>query len=178
MDYKGMANGEIMPEWVSLYLEGGVRAVETLEIYQDYHVFVSRLEGNNFNAMNHWIEGFSPELDFPRLASARIESRFLLTAPLPDSAYGAFFVALIRAASDALWDGALKEDDFWILKKPGPEESEEKEIYEFLILVTIRKTVFVSQFDAVFRSVRPSPPPTRDQLAAINRVKERFYAEF
>jgi hypothetical protein len=175
LDYKGKVDGEEMPEWISLYLESGVRGVETLEIYSDFYVFVSRSEGFNLNALSHWLEGFSPELDFPRMAAARIESRFLSVTRLPDDTYGSFFEAIIRAASDAPWTGAVREDDFWILKRT---DLDEKGIYEYFILVTIMKTVFTLQLDAVFLNLRPYPPPTRDQIAAANRVKERFFDGF
>jgi hypothetical protein len=174
-NYKGKADEQEIPHWVALYLDGGVRELESLALYHDYHVFINRIEGNNFTALNHWVKGFSPELDFPRLAAARIESRFLLASPLPDEEYGAFFETLIRAASDASWSGAIKEDDFWILKR---EEDRENVTYEFLILVTISKPDFASQFDEIFRSIRPVPPPTRNQISAANRVKDRFYDGF
>ena len=180
MDYKNNFTEESIPEWVSCYLEGGARAVEALDAYQGRYVFIARSEGNNFNALVQWNEWFSPELDFPRLAAVRIESRFSSGVYHPDHEYGAFFETLIRAASDALWTGANKEDDFWIFKKTDPASGslQENGIYEFFILVTIRKTDFAPQFDEVFRNVRPNPPPTRDQIAAANRVKDRFYEGF
>jgi len=179
-----------MPEWVKYWLEGGVRAVETLDTHEGRRVFISRNEGGNFNALTQWAKWFSPELDFPRMAASRIESRFLFGVSHPDSVYGDFFVTLIRAASDAPWIGAVKEDFFWIRREFYPVEDEDvffetgdytpplAEDWEFLILVTIDEDLFASQLDAVFRTVRPSPPPTRDQVSAANRVIERFFDGF
>ena len=187
-DFKNKAEGQVMPDWVGHWLEGGVSALEALDIHEGRRVFVSRNEGSNFNALKQWAEWFLPELDFPRLAAARIEARFLSGVSRPDTEYGAFFVALIRAASDALWIGAVKEDYFWMRRKfypvedAFPETGETprlvEEDWEFLILVTIDEALFASQLDEVFRSVRPSPQPTRDQLAAANRVKDFFFDGF
>jgi hypothetical protein len=174
-NFKGKDEGGEIPLWVSLCLNGNIRELESFEQYQDYHVFTGRHEGPNFTALSHWVNGFTPDLDFPRLAAARIESRFLSANPLPDEAYGAFFVTLIRAVSDAPWTGAFREDDFWIFKR---YDEPEEEAYEFFVLVKISKPDFASQFDTIFRSVRPSPQPTREQMNAVNRVKERFYEGF
>jgi len=191
IDFKNKAEGQSMPKWVYYWLEGGVRAVETLDTHEGRRVFISRNEGASFTALSQWAAWFSPELDFPRLAASRIEARFLSGVSRPDNVYGAFFVTLIRAASDAPWIGAVKEDYFWIRRKFYPVEEEDydfpelsdatpplAEDWEFLVLVTIDEALFASQLDAVFRTVRPSPPPTRDQVSAANRVKESFFDGF
>ena len=179
-DYKNKNAGERIPEWVSLYLAKGVHEIETLEAYRGHYVFISGNEGNNFNALNQWTEGFSPELDFPRLAAARTEARFSSAVLYPDMEYGSFYEALIKSASDAFWTGAVREDDFWIHRSFYAIDDLDvyKDTLEFLILVTIERELFSSQLDAVFQSVKPEPPPTKDQLAAINRVKARFYEGF
>ena len=178
-DHKYKSEGRNIPEWVSLFLEGGIQSVESLAAFNGRHVFISQNEGTNFNALNHWKEGFSPELDFPRLAAARIDARFFSETPLPDQVYGAFFEALIRTASNARWSGAVKEDDFWIRRRFIENNAEsETENWLFLILVSIEKPVFALQLDTVFSNTRPNPPPSRGQLAAINRVKDNFFEGF
>ena len=185
-DHKNRSGGEAVPEWVNVYLEGGVRRVEALSAYQERYVFISRNEGNNFSALGQWAKGFSPELDFPRLAAVRIEMRFGSGVSFPDQEYGAFYEELIRTASDASWIGVQREDDFWIHKtylKRGDEESiqdqsREDENWEFFILVSIDKKLFVSQLNAVFRAVMPDPRPSKEQSAAAARVRERFFTGF
>jgi hypothetical protein len=177
IDYKNKSIGEAVPEWVNLYLDSGLREVETLRTYQGSFAFVQRNEGNNFNALQLWKDNFSVELDFPRLAAARIEARF--SVPYPDEEYGAFYEALIRAASDASWTGATTGDDFWIRKRyPANETESEQENLEFLILVTMEKSRFSSQLEKIFQSINPVPPPDKNQIAAINRVKEQFFEKF
>jgi len=177
LDYKNRDSGEAIPEWVNSYLDSGLRGVEALKAYQENYVFVKKNEGNNFNALQLWKDNFSAELDFPRLAAARIEARF--SVPYPDEEYGVFYEGLIRAASDASWKGATTKDDFWIRKKYHPSETEgEQENWEFLILVTIEKPGFSSQLKTLFEKINPIPPPDENQITAINRVKEQFFEKF
>ena len=181
-DHKNSAAEMQIPVWVMAYLEGGNAAIEILPEFQDSFVFVRSNEGTHFGALNQWLNGFNAELDFPLIAAARIEDRFRSAAPLPDQAFGSFYEALIRAASDAHWTGAEKADDYWIRKRylPGSEAGfiTERETWEFLILVTIERDLFASQLDSIFRNLRPRPPPTREQVNAANRVIERFYTGF
>ena len=176
-DYKTKSRGGEITPWVSLVLNSGVHEVEVL--YKDRYVFIARNEGNNLAALKLWVDGFSTELDFPRLAAARIEKRFCLGVPYPDNEYGAFFVTLVRDASDLPWTGAQREDDFWVLKKYAPGDNEsEKESWEFLIMVTMKKETFTSQLDSVFQNVNPSPAPTKAQRAAAARVRDHFFEGF
>jgi hypothetical protein len=179
IDYKNKATGEAIPEWVNLYLKSGLREVEALRAFQGSYVFVHINEGNNFNALQLWKDNFSVGLDFPRLAAARIEARFSASVPYPDDEYGAFYEELIRAASDASWTGAATRDDSWIHKRyPSSETEAEQENLEFLVLVTIERSSFSAQLDKIFENINPVPPPNKNQLAAINRVKERFFEKF
>lgn len=227
-NYKGKENGGGIPEWVNLFLEDGARGVETLDAYKGSYVFVSRNVGNNFKALSQWSQAFSPELDFPRLAAARIEARFIKAVPFPDNEYGSFYEALVRAASDAYWTGAVRVDDFWFQRKYDVPEDEagnpvssntqgtvpdtgqdtgqnngqdygqgtvqdagqqapqgittdipvQNETWEFLILVTIDENVFSLQLNDIFQNLKPSPLPAKDQIAAANRVKEKFFEGF
>ena len=204
LDHKNMADEGDIPEWLYLFIYGDIQEVEALDTYEDRHVFVSRNEGSNPAALGHWLEGFSAELDFPRLAAARIEERFISSVVYPDQEYGSFYEAMIRAASDAAWTGAVREDDFWIkwstVIEPewqdDPDQPDtpdtiveaetdimvdteaEEEFLVFYVLVTIDRTLFASQLDLVFNNINPTPPPSRSQLAAANRVMDRFFDGF
>jgi len=179
IDYKNKSIGQAIPEWVNRYLNSGLREVEALRTYQGNYVFVHKNEGNSFNALQLWKDNFSVELDFPRIAAARIEARFSAAVSYPDDEYGAFYEDLIRAASDASWTGATTKDDFWIRKRYTANETEaEQENWEFFILVTMEKSGFSSQLEIVFESIKPIPPPDKNQIAAINRVKAQFFEKF
>jgi len=180
-DYESKAGGGSIPEWVSVWLDLGARGVEALDAFAGRYVFVARNESNNFNALTLWRDGFSTELDFARLAAARVERRLSLAVPNPDESYGGFFEAALRAASDFYWTGAVREDDFWTFREftsAGEGEGEETENWEFLILVTIDRALFASQLESIFQTINPTPAPTRDQRTVISRVRERFFEGF
>ena len=179
INHKNSAAGREMPDWVGVYIDGGIGRIEALDAYEGSYAFIARNEGNNLTAMNHWLEGFSTELDFPRLAAARMEARFFSAAPLPDQEYGAYYEALVRTAADFPWTGAVRRDDFWIYKNYLPTEDEgERQAWEFMILLTVGKSVFHRQAEEVFNNVKPAARPTRDQMNAVNRVRERFFEGF
>jgi hypothetical protein len=187
VDHKNFSGGKDIPEWVSLWLKQGVNRVEALDAFRGRYAFIQRSEGHNFNALRLWNDGFSPALDFPRLAAARVEKRLCSNVFNPFDEYGAFYEAVIRSVADAQWTGAVREDDFWILKKLTSEalaaesagrEAEDREIWEFFILVTIEKTAFASRLDQIFKNVNLDPSPSRAQAAAVERVKSHFFEGF
>ena len=184
-DYKNRSNGGRVPIWINSFYESGVSGIEALDEYKNRFIFISRNEGKNFKALEHWEEGFSAKLDFPRLAAARIEERFVNNVLFPDETYGSFYEAMVRATSDASWSGAAVEDSFWLRRRFMATQNEngeivtrEEEKWEFIILVSMEKVLFNSQLDTLFRNIKPSPRPSRDQNAAANRVKDRFYEGF
>jgi hypothetical protein len=179
IDHKNNAIGSAVPEWVNRFVEGGSRALIAMETNLDTYLFIARSEGNNFNALRLWEDGFNAELDFPRLAAARVEARFRRGVHFPDEEYGIFYETLIRAVSDARWTGMIKEDDFWIRRRFfANDEEPETEDWAFLILVNIGKTHFESQLNSIFQNISPSPPPAEIQRQAFNQVVRNFYEGF
>lgn len=185
LDYQNMAAGGTIPVWVSLYLEGGNRAVENLEEYQNQYVFVSTNSGSNFSALEQWKLAFNADLDFARLAAVRIDKRLLNAAVnYPDNEYGSYYVALIRAASDAEWHGAVRDKDFWVLQSYTETAGEEDELpvpaqmYCFLVLVKVDRELLDPQIRTLMRDIKPEAPLTKEQAAAINRIQERFFDGF
>jgi hypothetical protein len=181
LDYQYKNRDGIIPLWVSSYLMGGNQAVERLQVYEDYYIFVSQNTGTNFSALEQWKAAFNPELDFARLVAVRIEKRFLAAAQsYPDYEYGPYFEALIRLASDSVWEGALRDDEFWLLRE-FPEADGfmvMPEMYDFLILVKIEKSLLASQIRTLFQNVEPLTPLSRDQNTAVQRVQEHFFENF
>jgi hypothetical protein len=110
-----------------------------------------------------------------------MEKRFTLAAGgFPDRVFGRYFETIIRAASDASWEGAVREDDFWLkgYYEGTDENADRDESYDFVILVTIDKAFLISQIQTLFSAVNPQAPMSGDQLAAVNRVRERFFEGF
>ena len=174
-DYMGRSEGDDIPEWVRRYVDGGNQGVENLGIFRHYYTFVARNTGNNFTALNHWLESFSPHLDFPRLAAARIEARYLLESPLPDIYFGNFYISLVRAVSDHEWMGAVMYDYFWMHSRPSPQEPA---VWEFMILCLIPREVFSSQYNDIYNDLNSSTYKTWEQQRALNRLASSFYEGF
>ncbi|MDR2159916.1 MAG: hypothetical protein LBP23_07610 [Treponema sp.] len=181
LSHQNTGRGSEVPEWVSRFLDRGSRGVEELEGYEDAYVFVGVSRGVNFKALGHWAEGFSAAQDFPRLAALRIEARLIKAASLyPDDEYGEFFEALVKKASDAEYAGAVKEASFWLLRRyqQDDEDAPVREGYEFFVLMRIEKGEFQAQVEALMADTNTDKPPTREQAAAINRIKETFFDDF
>jgi hypothetical protein len=175
----GAGSTVTFPAWVNAYINGGISSVES--IFPGRYIFVSVMKGNNFNALRQWTAGFLPDKDFPRLLADRVQKR--LTSGLttyPDAEYGSFFELTIKAFSDASYEGAMKEDDFWFLRTVFDEESQNagQEEYSFLIMVSIDKNELAAQVNAILDGITPDPKPSRAQAASINRVRSLFFIAF
>ena len=182
LDYRNKNLGAVIPAWVDLHLRGSGSSIERLAEFQNYYVFVSSNTGTNFSALNQWNSAFSPDLDFARLAAARIEKRMLdAAARYPDDEYGSYFEKLVRAASDAEWKGAARRADFWLYRRfPDPDDPElpGRENYDFFILVIIEKELLVRQITELMAGIVPDEPLSRDQRNAVTRIRERFFEGF
>jgi hypothetical protein len=175
-----------IPEWLSIFISGGIPEAEALPAWQNCYVFIGQNRGTNFNALKQWADGFSAVQDFPRLAAARIEKRLTAAASLyPDDEYGAYFEAVVKKASDAEYPGVLKEETFWIKRQTEysagtmeTEAGETQDTYEFFVLFVIDKTVLQSCIREILSSVKTAVQPTRAQNAAINRARQNFFEGF
>jgi hypothetical protein len=166
----------LIPEWVSRYEAGGVQAIEAMSAYRDKYVFVSINQGSNTNALDLWLSGFSVLHDLPRLVSARVQARFSnATFSYPDDEYGNYFEASVKVTADAVYHGAVREDDFWVLKRYFL--GEDWDVYEFLILVSIDKTTLGTQINALLNTI-PFESLSKEQMAAVNQLRSSFYEGF
>jgi hypothetical protein len=172
---------DIIPEWVKVYDNGSIQEVEKLSEYQNNYIFVAENRGTSFNALQQWVSNFKLTQDLGPLIASRIQTR--LTRNLtnyPDNEYGGFFEALMKAAFDASYAGAVQEADYWIQRQYYQRDgvTVDRKEYVFLILISINKSVLKFQLDFLLNDTKVSTALTRDQNAAINRIKTNFYQEF
>ncbi|MDR1144087.1 MAG: hypothetical protein LBK77_07725 [Spirochaetaceae bacterium] len=170
-----------MPEWVDRYAAAGLTGVETLPEFEDRYVFVSRQIGNTLEPLRLWAAGFSVERDFSRLVSARIQARFILGGNgNPGDAYGRYFEAAVKNASDSTFTGASLEGSFWIKKRIFADDglSPVGEVYEYLIMTSINRETLRDQIDMLLTTTRTNESPSRDQAAASMRLRLNFYEGF
>jgi hypothetical protein len=162
--------------------------VESIPEFRNKYVFVGLSESSNFKALSQWEAAFTPAQDFARMVASRIEARLVAAAQtvIPDDTYGQFFETLIKTASDAQYQGAVKETGFWVRRLPPADEAGEesaetevnREVYDFLVLISISKDQLESRINTIFNAVKTDINPKRNQAAAINRIGENFFEGF
>jgi hypothetical protein len=183
-----------IPAWVRLYLSGGLREVETLDAYLGKYVFVGENQGSTLTTLQQWADGFAAAQDLPRLIAQRVEQRFVASAVLyPDDEYGEYFENTIKKISDAEYQGAVKEQTFWIKRQRCVEEDIEDyvdddfdmpqididfEHYNFLILISIDKETLQKKIRELMTAVKTSTAPTKEQTQAINKIRNNFFEGF
>jgi hypothetical protein len=192
-----------LPQWVSRFQSGrfqksrfqneGIRQVEAMEAYRGKYIFIGTNRGASLNALEQWAAEFTVAQDFPRLVAQRIEKRFLAAASLyPDDEYGEFFETMIKNASNAEYPEAVKVETFWIQWQTGgggenaqdPDEPAKvenaavQEIYELLVLVSIDKNRLRARIQELLTQTQAAVRSTREQAAAIHRLRQRFFEGF
>jgi hypothetical protein len=181
IDHKTMVIGGGIPEWVTRYIDGGVRGVEAMPMYQDSYVFIGNDKGSNLKALQQWVNGFTVDQDLARMVSSRVQLRFAnAAAGSPDDEYGRYFENVVKNVTDVSFSGARKETDFWLLKRffKADGVTTDREEYECFVLVTINKELLQRQIDIILDRVEDSTELTQDESSAVLRVTEVFYEGF
>lgn len=181
IEHKASAIGGDIPEWVTTYIYDGNTGVEAMDKYKDKYVFIGEDSGTNLNALRLWAQGFNVAQDLARLVSTRVQAKFAgAAAGSPDDEYGRYFENVVKNVSDATITGARKETDFWIYKRYFKPDGKtvDREVYDYYVLNTIDKESLKKQLTAVLDGTKPDKPQTKEQKAAVDRVKEAFYEGF
>jgi hypothetical protein len=121
LDYQGRSSGEDVAEWVSLYINGGISALEGLDEFAPYFVFVAEQSSPDLDTLLQWGRNFSLERDIPQLVLLRAYRR--LTGNLsinPDDMYGSFFETFIKRLAALRWPAARKHYEGWVLVRRVP----------------------------------------------------------
>jgi len=167
-----------IPAWLRSFLNGGIEAVEKLDTYNNKYVFIGINEGKNISVLNKWIEFYTVTQDFPMLAAARIEKRLYLTLSLyPDDEYGAFYETMMHNAYNAVYTGAVKEDNYWI-KTRSENAGEPSENYKFFVLITIEKNAMQSIIRNMMTKTTADVTMTPVQNNSVNRLRITFFEGF
>jgi hypothetical protein len=178
VNHKNEASGQDIPEWLRRYLAEGIAGIEAMRQFENVYAFVGMASGTNMKALEQWAAGFTAVQDLPRLVADRVQSRFIAASGSPDAEYGRYFEQAIKGVSDIRYTGARKEADFWVLKHyPGEDgETPEREVYEFYVLVTTNRANLMEGINTVLNGIQVTI--TREQSAAVARLRERFYDGF
>jgi hypothetical protein len=182
VDHQNQALEKEIPEWVDVYLEGGIPALEALPAFQGKYLFMGENTGTNLRALFQWSEGFSVRQDLPRLVAARVQARISrIGAGRADAEYGRFYERAVKESADAVFIGAEREAAFWVLKaydEPAADADAARKRYDHYILISIPRSTLEIQLNASFLRAAVDTNPSREQAAAVNRLQDAFYEGF
>jgi hypothetical protein len=193
LESQGGSGENGLPAWVRGYFDGGVREVELMDAYRGKYIFIGKNRGEIFKVLRQWADAFTVTQDLPRLIVQRVEQRLVAAAALyPDDEYGEYFAYLIKRVSDEEFSGAVKEDTFWTKQRRIPNEAETEEDadfipppgnvvverHEFLILVSIDREAFQAQIQNIMANIKTNTAPTKNQTAAIDKIRQTFFEGF
>jgi hypothetical protein len=178
-DYQGKNAGEEIPRWLSLYLEGGAKAVERLPEFYNRYIFVAANRGNSSEALNQWARGFSGVRDVPRMIALRAEARMTGDTLYPDDEYGEYFERFIKAIADSIFPGISINSVFWIRRRYYAEDGTvSRETFEFFVLISMTRSLLQREILGIMEKIQTSVPPTREQSGAIHNLKNTFFIGF
>ncbi|MDR2551908.1 MAG: hypothetical protein LBD31_01905 [Treponema sp.] len=171
-DYKNRDSGAALALWLRTYLNGGIGEAESLGAYRDSYLFIAGMYNSSRTAVDQWLRSFSAARDFSRLAAERIRFRLDRDADLrPGDFYGPNYELAVKAAYRASFRGARMEDSSWVLSGDGKED-----LYWGFVLLSIPREVLEPQVSGLLDGI--STGRNREQTAAFNNVKERFFEQF
>ena len=167
-----------IPEWLRVFINGGIEAVESLDRFSNKYVYIGINKGTDTAALNKWAEIFSAAYDFPVLAAERIEKRMIASASLyPNDEYGAFFERMVIKAYGTSYTGTSKEDTYWI-KAIIDNENNDAETFMYFILITIDKYTMQSIIKNMLIQTENSVKLTAAQNISVNRLQQNFFEGF
>ncbi|MDR1147457.1 MAG: hypothetical protein LBK66_02385 [Spirochaetaceae bacterium] len=208
LDYQGYSGGVELAGWVSVYINGGIPALEKLDEFAQYYVFVAEQYSSNLDTLRQWADNFSVEHDFPQLVFLRVYRR--LTSNIssnPDELYGSFFETMVKRTASRRWPAAQKNGEIWALVRrvpsgppsgasdeesatqpdgasaaqPGSEPAnwyDDSKLYSYLILCVIDKAEIENSLKMLMNDIVIDKTFTRAQSSAINSIKSNFFNDF
>ena len=180
-DYRGRDNNEEFPIWVSLYNNGGVALLESLDENRNTYIFISENSSDNFNALQQWLSGFRLSHHFTWQVTSRIQARFERDShTFPAQDFGAFFEVAIKSAMNVVYRDAVREADFWLKRQYLEEDgvTVEREVYEFLVMMSIDRNILRQEINHILINAQSVTEQTREQAALIQRFIENFHIGF
>ena len=180
-DSRDMEGEPYLPDWLSAFFDGGIEEAEKIEAYAGRYLFIAVNQGVNFAALEKWADNYSVELDFPMLAAARIDRRMNVSNTMyPDEEYGIFYETLVKNAYSGEYQGAVKEDTYWIKTKiaGSGEYAALSEVFNFYVLISIDAAAMQAAVYNLFTQAIDAVAPAGAQAAAINRLRQNFFEGF
>ncbi|MDR0638906.1 MAG: hypothetical protein LBG27_08425 [Spirochaetaceae bacterium] len=186
--------GEI-PEWLQRYLDLGERLVEAADDYAGSYIFVTTEKGSGLAALEKWSEYFRVEQDFSQAVFLRMYDRLIAESEgRTDYHLGDFFEVFLKKIAEHHFEGASREDDYWLnvsferdssagmdapdesgLESAGSETSEE---YRYYILSKIDKASFEEEIMNLFSAAQSEVELGKAQAGTVSRLQNALFSGF
>ena len=148
LENKGSVMGVRTPEWVKLYTEKGLSALQAQKQYQDKYCIVGEESGVNRQFVLNWADAASAQQRIGALLRTNIASRYeaAITATAQSGAessarYRQEIDLALNAIVNVSYSGAQREADWWSLRRRYDPDNREVYTDEFTayVLYTIPK---------------------------------------
>jgi hypothetical protein len=186
---------DAVPRWLGLYLEGGERRIEAAPGYEGRYVFVVSARSANFPTLAMWSGFFRAGQDVGHAVFMRLYERLLAeSSGLPDYYLGDFFEAFLKKVAGRRFEGASREDDYWIRvevedaaavddalpvdEAPRAAGGAWMEEYRYYILAAIDKAELEAAAALLFDEALAGVALPRAQRAAALRLRNNLFAGF
>ena len=182
--YKNQENGSALAPWLRSFLESGIAGPESLVSYQGSYLFIASARNQRQPVITQWIENYSPDREFSRLAAERIQDRLGKDLPgkPPDIVYGSNYERAIKAAYGTTFWGSRRIDDSWVLGVSAVQNGDEpnQPVYWGFILISIPRDTLEIQISDLLSKISGSGRgrTAREQNAAFDQVREHFFEQF
>jgi hypothetical protein len=178
LENKGTVMGVKTPDWVKLYLEKGVSALQALPRYRDKYCIVGEESGVNRQFVMSWADAASAQQRIGALLRTNIASRYEAVVAA-NSQSGAEISAQYRqeinnavnALVNVSYSGAQREADWWTLRRRyDPDDKEQfTDLYTAYVLYTVPKTEMNRQIALALETGTPRDSALYDVTIALAR---------
>jgi len=134
LETKGTAFGISTPDWVKLYLDGGVSALQALPEFKDKYCIVGEETGVNRQFVLAWADQASAQQRIGSLIRTNIASRYQAavtgqsqSGAQNEAVYQQEIDIVLSAIVNVSFSGAQREADWWSLRRRY--DTDNKEIY-------------------------------------------------
>jgi hypothetical protein len=169
IEHKTSDFGGAVPNWVTK----SILELEKDERFADYYVFiVDQPGGKDLIGLQTWAKEFSAQDTIAGMIYTRVKSKFVGALAGDTNMVETYMEQVVKNVSEAEYSGLRVDDEFWIKKRYFDQSGNiEKEEYRYLFLMTVPKK---SINDAIQRAMEGTPPETKEEKAAVDRVKESW----
>jgi len=168
IEHKTSDFGGAVPDWVSKT----VLDLEAEPTFKDQYVFIEDHAGKDLQGVKTWAKSFNAQDAIAAMVATRVKSKFVGALAGDANMVETYMEKVVKTVSQAEFSGMRVVEDFWVKKRYFTNTGEvEKEEYRYLFLITVPRQ---SINDAINRALDGNKPETKEEITAVDRVKEAW----